>query len=236
MAIRDKSPVMLLLGLIVLATATVTFRIADIQFLNEAISPIAGWVFVVGFVGIYLLSDREIGNLENYEGVSLLVPIVTAIGVSAIPQFNGFLADYNPMAGIVLTAVTLIGFYVLATNMNLTYVALELILGIILAATAAMHYGILSVAILETHISSISVWVFVFTLAGAYMVSERSYGTFTRNEIGAIVFGIGTYFAYEYVPQVQSIVVENNPVSGVVLTLMLGIAYYILMNNGSIRA
>lgn len=234
MALRDKSPIMILLGLVVLATATVTFRIADIQILNETIDPIANWVFAGGFVGIYLLSDREVGNLENYEGVSLLIPIIVAIGMGSIPAVSGFVETYNPLMGFALTAITLVSFYVLATNMNLTYVALELVLGTILGVTAALHYGIMNIQFLNTGIAQISVWVFTFTLAGAYLISERSYGTFSRNEIASIAFGIGTYYAYTYIPQVETLILEYNPISGALLTLALGIAYYVVMNNGEV--
>lgn len=227
---------MLLLGLLVVATAFVTFRVASIEVLNETIDPFAGWVFAIGFIGIYLLSDREIGNLENHEGVALLVPIVAAIGMNFVPELQSLLNDYNPALGIALVAITLVGFYVLATNMELSYVALEVLLGLILAVTAGIQYGVLSIEVLNAHIAEISIWVFVLTLAGAYMVSERSMGTFTRMEIGAMVIGIGTYAAYVYVPEVSSIVQANNPYAGVGLTLILAFAYYVLMNNGAIRA
>ncbi|AAQ13796.1 hypothetical protein [His2 virus] len=235
MAIRDKSPVMLLMGLMVLVTSLVTFRIADIEVLNNAINPISGWIFVVGFVGIYLISDREVGQLKNYEGAALLVPVLVAIAVQSVPEFESTLTQYNPALGIMLFAVTMVGFYALATNMNLTYVVLELLLGVVLGVTAAVQYNILEIQVLSANITQISIWVFVLTLASAYLVSERSLGTFTRTEIGSMAFGIGTYVAYTFIPEVEQFVVNNNPATGIVLTLGMAFAFYVIMNNGQIR-
>lgn len=235
MSVRDKSPSMLILGLLVIITSMVTFGLVNIKVLSEAIEPIAAWVFVVGFVGVYLLSDRQLGQLKDYEGVSFIVPIVLAMSIQLVPQVKTLLTDYNPYSGITLLAITMIGFYALGTNMDLQAVTIEVILGLVLAVTASVQFGLLSIEVLNNDIAHISVWVFVIALSGAYLVSEHSIGRMKTYEIMALLIGIGGYLGYEFVPTVSQFINENNPEAGTVLVLVTIMAYYFIMNNGEIR-
>lgn len=231
---KTKSPVMLTLGLIVAITATVTFGLVNIEVLNNTIKPLANWIFVGGFVAVYLLSDREIGKLDDHEAVALILPLLLAIGSEQMSQVSDFINEYNPIAGFVLVGITLIGFYALSTDMDIRYMSLEMVLGAILAVTASVQFDVLSIEVLNNHITQISVWVFVIALTLAYLVSERELGRMSQIELGALAIGIGGYVGYEYIPEVQSAVDANNPVAGVILVAVTILAYYFIMNNGSL--
>lgn len=234
MAFKDTSPVMLTLGIIVIVTALVTFGIGDIEFLQTTIDPIANWVFVGGFVGIYLISDREIGELEDYEAIALIVPIVASIGVMAIPQVNTFVQNNNPLIGIILVTVAMTGFYILSTDMKITYAMVQIILGIALAISAAVQYNVITLEILDSAFNGLTTWIFLIALFLAYMVSEREIGTFTNTEIGALGIGIGAYIAYRHVPAVETFITNSNPLAGILLTAMMAVAFYLLSNNGEV--
>lgn len=222
------------MGLLVLVTSALTFGVIDYQILNNTLAPIANWVFIGGFIGIYLLSDREIGNLESHEAIALLIPLVAAISIKMFENLDALLQDYNPAGGFVLLGATIAGFYVLATNMELKYVIVEIGLGSILAVFASVHYGIANFSVLDYSVSNLNVGVFIVTLVGAYMISKRSLGTFSENEVIALFVGIGSYFAYTYVGEISNLIGTYQPVSGIALTALVGVAYYVLMRNGNI--
>ena len=108
-------------------------------------------------------------------------------------------------------------------------------LGVILAVTASVQFGVVEIDILNNHINQISVWVYLLTLVGAYMVSEHSIGRMEKIELGAIGLGVGAYVGYEYVDAISTFITQNNPASGVVLVAVTVVAYYFLMNGGSFR-
>ena len=109
MAKDTNSILMMVLGLIVSVTATVTFGLVDIEILNKAIKPIAAWVYVGGFAGVYLLSDRQVNQLKDFEAVALIVPIITAIAIQEVSEVSNLLTEFKPIAGFVFVGVTLIG-------------------------------------------------------------------------------------------------------------------------------
>lgn len=233
MTVRDN-PLQLVLGLIVLATATVTFGLSDVTVLNNAIKPYAIWVFIVGMVGIYLWSDVNMGEMSQYEAVSVLLPLLSAGALQVIPEASNFLSDYSPYAGIFLMFVTLGSFYALATNVSFNILAAELVLGGTLFIVAAVQYSVISIEVLNSNIQSVTIWVFIATLVGAYVLSEREIGRFESTELVALSVGIGGYLAFEFIPEVETFVMENNPIAGVALTGFVVISYYVLMNNGRI--
>ena len=232
MAINNDNPLMLMLGLVVAITASVTFGIVDVEVLNNTINPYAGWVFIGGLAGIYVLTDRQVGEMSDYEAVSFLIPILAALLIQFLPQAESFLTDYEPYAGIVLTALVLGSFYALGTNISFNALALEIGLAMVLGVTAAVQFDVITLEVLNNNIQHVTIWVFVLALAGAYLISERDINRMQEIELAALGIGIGAYTFYEYVPQFENFVANNNPISGVVLTIVVIFAYYVLMNNG----
>lgn len=233
MARNAKSPLMLALGLLVAVTAMVTFSVLNITVLDNTIKPFAGWVFVGGFVGVYLLSDRQLNGLEDYEAVAFVVPLLAAVAIQQIPAMNDALTEYEPYAGLALLMLTVGAFYALGTNMSLEYVSLELLFGGVILVTASVQYDLVQIDVLSSHITDVAPWFYFFALAGAYLVSQRNVGSFTNMELSALLIGIGGYAGYEYLPKVQDMVMNNSPHAGIVLVGITVVAYYFLMNDGS---
>lgn len=234
MVLDDRNPLTLILGLVVVVTSAITFGLFDIEILNNTLKPIAAWVFVGGFIMVYLISDRQLGKLKDYEGVALAIPIAIAILTQQVPEVEQWLTDYNPIAGFALLAITLASFYILGTNMELNAVAIELVLGATLLVTAGMQFGLVEIDLLNNHIADVTVWVFVITLAVSYFVSERSIGTMNNFEVGALALGIGSYLAYEYIPAFTSYVNSSEWQVAVGLTAIVGISFAILANHGEV--
>jgi hypothetical protein len=233
MAVRDN-PLQLVLGLVVLATATVTFGISDVEFLNNTIEPYAIWVFILGMVGIYLWSDVNMGEMSQYEAVSVILPLVAAGAIQVIPEASNFLSEYSPFAGIFLVMVTLGSFYALGTNVSFNILAAELVLGGTLFIVAAVQYSIVNIEVLNNNIESVTIWVFIATLVGAYLLSERDIGMLETTELTALAVGVGGYLAFEFIPEVNDFVINNNPAAGIVLTIAVVVSYFVLMQNGNI--
>lgn len=234
-AMGRDSPVNVIIGIFVLVASIVTFGLVNIQVLNSTISPYAGWIFVGGFVMVYFISDREIGDLQDYELGALLIPVLSVITMKVIPEFESLVNEFHPYSGIVLFALTLISYYTLSTNMRLGVLAFQLIVGGILALTAALQFGLVSIDVLGTQIESVSVWIFLLALASAYFLSEHTIGKMDTMEVGALVIGAGSYIMYTYAPPFRNFVMNNNPITGIVLTLVVVIAYVFIMRNGELR-
>lgn len=232
----NKSPLMVALGVILAIASVVTFGLINIEVLDNAISPIAGWVFVGSFVGVYLMSDRRINDLSDTEAVGFAIPLLAAIGVQHITAIQDFLTRNDPYAGLLLVALTFGGFYALSTDMNLEYVSLELIIGSVLLTTAAIQFQLIELDIVGKHIDEVSVWIFLFTLMAAYLVSKRSIGNLNNIELTGLIVGVGAFAAYDYVPEVQTWIMSNNPQAGIGLTALILFGYYTVMNNGDITS
>lgn len=229
---NTRSPLMVTLGLVVALTASVTFGVLDIEVLDNALSPIAAWVFIGGFTAVYLMSDRQINQLTDLEAVGFVIPIIAAIGMEHVTPVQNFVTDYSPWGGLALTALTFAGFYALSTDMSLQYISLELVIGSILITTAAVQFDVLEIQVLENHITDVSVWVFFVALTAAYLVSERSIGSLNNVELTGLLVGIGAFAGYDFVPEIQNWITTNNPHAGIGLTVIVLIGYFIVMNNG----
>lgn len=230
----EENPLFIALGLIVLVTSLVSFGLVDMQVLNDHVAPYAGTIFVVSFVGIYFLSDREIGQLTDAETTALLVPVLAVIGLKFIPQFESIITDFDPYASLALFGLTLGGYYVLSTNMRLGTVALQLVLGSVIGLTALLQFGIVELDVMGETITELSIWVFVGALSISYFISEHEIGEMNQTEIGALIVGVGGYLAYNFIPEFQDFVNANNPASGIVITGVVIFAYYFIMRNGKL--
>lgn len=231
----EESPLHIGLGLVVFITSLVAFGLVEMQVLNDTIAPYAGTVFVGGFFAIYFLSDREIGQLTDAELAALLIPIASVVLIEFVPQFADLVSEFDPYASVALFGLTLGGYYVLSTNLRIGTVALQLILGSILGLTAMLQFDIVTMSAFGTEITDLSVWVFVGTLSIAYFVSEHEIGQMNIYEVGALVVGAGSYLAYNYIPEFATFVDSNNPQAGIVLSLIVIVAYYFIMRNGKLR-
>lgn len=229
----SKSPLMVALGVIVAVTSAVTFGLINMEVLDNAIQPIAAWIFVGGFAIVYLLSDREINQFTDVEAIGFVIPLLGAIGAQHITEVQNLLTEYSPYAGIALTGLTFAGFYALSTDMSLEYVSLELVIGSVLLTTAAVQFDLIELDIVGNQINEISVWVFLTALLAAYLVSERSVGSLNNIELTGLIVGIGAFVGFEYVPEVQSWIMSNNPHAGIGLTAIVLFGYYTVMNNGN---
>lgn len=231
---RD-SPINVMIGIVVLIASVVTFGLVNIQVLNETITPYAGWMFLGGFILVYFISDREIGDLQDYELLALLIPVGSVVTMKVMPEFESLINSFHPYSSIALFALTVISYYTLSTNMRLGVLAFQLIVGGILTLTAALQFGLLEIDVLGTQLRSVSVWVFLLALAAAYLLSSHTIGKMDTKEVVAIVFGAGSYIAYTYAPPFRTFVMENNPFTGIFLTFIVMLAYVFIMRNGKLR-
>lgn len=223
-----------MLGLLLIVTAGVTFGLSNIEVLNNSIAPIASWLFIGGFVAAFLYSEKEARYMDNYELGAIAIPILLVLGKMYVPRIADVFNEYQPAAGVLLLAITLFAFYALGTNLTLEYLTAELGLGTVLFFAASVDYGLLNVSILQNQIGHINVWVTIFALIGAYIISDHSIGRMTTFEIGALGVGIGSFLAYSFVPKVQNWVSSHNPQSGVALLALITLSYWVIMNDGNI--
>lgn len=112
--------------------------------------------------------------------------------------------------------------------MALTENPLTIVLAVILGVTASVVFGIVNVEVLSTNLKPFAPWIFVLTLVGAYMISERQMGDLDNIEVLAFVVGIGGFGLIEFVPKVATFISENQPISGIALTLVTLGAFYVL--------
>jgi hypothetical protein len=105
------------------------------------------------------------------------------------------------------------------------------VLGIALAVTAGVEFGIVEMTVLETNVSPLATWIFVGSLFGAYLLSQRNIGDLSDWEIGAFIVGLGGYAGMVFVPAVNEFVTTNQPYTGAGLTIVTMVAFYVLTNE-----
>jgi hypothetical protein len=231
-ALEDESPLNLIFGLMVAVAASVVFGLADFQILTENVEPYADWMFVGGLLSAYILSDRDFGKLQNYEGFAFILPIAVLAGITFVPSIENFVMG-NRTIQLVLLAVTMGGFYVLATNLTLTDIAIEWVLGLILIFTASSAFGLTETSVFGYELASNATWVFFLSLTGAYLVSERAIGELSRLELVALGVSISAYVAVTQLPNFAS-TITNNLVFGGALFVITLLAFYTLIRDGDI--
>lgn len=105
------------------------------------------------------------------------------------------------------------------------------VLGALLAAAALTEYGVMSITLLENNISPFATWVFMGTLTGAYLVSQRELGALSDWELLAFGTGVGGFALYKLLPEFQQVFTDYQPESGIVMFVLTMIAFYILTNE-----
>lgn len=230
----DENIVMLALGLLIAITASATFGVTNLEVLDSTIQ-YANWVFIGGFIAVYLISDRQINALSDFEAVGFVIPIVAALAYEFVPQVTSFVDNNSPYAGIVLFLLTFAGFYALSSNLSLQAVVSELSLGSILLLSALTQFNIISIELFNGFaLQDFSTFIFVIGLGLAYFISQRDIRDMKETELIAIAIGVGTYLGYEYIPQVETFITANNPLSGIVAVAFVLIAYFYISQNGDV--
>jgi hypothetical protein len=115
--------------------------------------------------------------------------------------------------------------------MSLKDSQLSWVLAALLAAAALVEYNVMSITFLETNITPFATWIFLGTITGAYILSQRELNQLTDWEMGAFIVAIGGFAAYQFLPQVQSIIADYQPHSGVLMFGATMVAFYILTNE-----
>jgi len=105
---------------------------------------------------------------------------------------------------------------------------MTIVLAAVLALTATVVFDVFTTETLTNLVVPYAPYVFMIALGGAYMISERAVGDLDNMELGAFVIGLGAFLGIEFVPAVADFVASYQPYSGIVLTIVVMGAFYIL--------
>jgi len=103
-----------------------------------------------------------------------------------------------------------------------------IVLALALGLTAMVVFDVFTTETLTNLVVPYAPYVFMVTLFGAYMISERAVGDLENMEIGAFVIGIGAFLGIEFVPAVANFVASYQPYSGIILVIVVMAAFYVL--------
>ena len=111
MALRE-SPLLGLIAASLVASSAVAFGVADVTVLDTSIAEYVMFLLPLSMVVGYAFSDVQAGMMENWELFALVAPTAMFFIVKYIPEVNNILLEYQPMSGIVLVGLSVLGFYV----------------------------------------------------------------------------------------------------------------------------
>jgi len=115
--------------------------------------------------------------------------------------------------------------------MSLSDSPLSWVLGGLLAIAALGQYNVISATWIENNVLAFSTWIFIGTLAGAYLLSQREIGELSDWETMAFGVGAGGFALYQFLPQFRSVIADYDPYGGYVMVAFTMLAFYILTNE-----
>lgn len=114
----SESPLQWVLGIGLFIASMVEFNVASIAILENNITPFATWIFVGAIFGAYLLSQRSIGELSDWEMGAFVVGLGGYAMFTFVDEVATLISEYQPHSGIVMVVAIMAAFYVL-TNENI---------------------------------------------------------------------------------------------------------------------
>jgi hypothetical protein len=103
-----------------------------------------------------------------------------------------------------------------------------IVLALALGLTSMVVFDVFTTDTLTNLVIPYAPYVFMGALGGAYMISERAMGDLDNMELGAFVIGLGAFLGIEFVPAVSDFVASYQPYSGIILTIVVMGAFYVL--------
>lgn len=114
----SDNPLMWVLGIGLFIGSSVQYKVVELSVLDTNITPFTTWIFTIGLGGAYILSQRNVGDLSDWETGAFVVGLGAFAAYTFIPEFAKLVNNHQPFTGIILVLVTMVAFYIL-TNENI---------------------------------------------------------------------------------------------------------------------
>jgi hypothetical protein len=108
-----NNPLMGLLAAVVFISSTVAFGMAEYTVLGTNVSQYVSYLLPGSIAISYFMSMRNVDEMENYETAAMVVPIAALLGSMYLDTVHQTLMNFQPISGVVLSAVSLLSFYVI---------------------------------------------------------------------------------------------------------------------------
>ncbi|WP_292484763.1 hypothetical protein [Methanohalobium sp.] len=108
---------------------------------------------------------------------------------------------------------------------------MAVVLALLLGVTAGTVFGVVDISVLQTNLAPFAGYIFLGSLGGAYLISERQLGKLDSWEMLSFGAPIAALLLYQFVPEFVTFVEANQPIMGVGLTAISLVAFYILMET-----
>lgn len=102
-----------LLAAIVFVSSTVAFGMAEYTVLGTNVTEYVSYLLPGSIAISYFMSMRNVDEMETYETAAMVIPIAALLGSMYISTVHDTLMNFQPISGVVLSAVSLLSFYVI---------------------------------------------------------------------------------------------------------------------------